>query len=77
MFVNMICYKKQSIIEVVSIKNLSEIQLLKIEKRNSLIKKLKNSEISIRLLVRLTGINFGIIRAIYNSTEEPSPRATA
>jgi REP element-mobilizing transposase RayT len=41
-----------------------EIQHFEKEKRNQIIKKLKNNGISIRQLERLTGVSFGVIRRI-------------
>ncbi len=47
-----------------NISNISEIQNFEKEKRNKLIKKLKNNGLSIRQIERLTGISFGVIRRI-------------
>jgi len=42
----------------------TEIQTFEKQKRNAVIKKLKNRGLSIRQISRLTGISFGVIRSI-------------
>ena len=42
----------------------TEIQTFEKQKRNAVIKKLKNRGLSIRQISRLTGISFGVIRGI-------------
>lgn len=52
------------IIEIAGIENTIQIQNFEKEKRNKLIKQIKNKGLSIRQIERLTGISFGVIRNI-------------
>lgn len=52
------------IIEVAGIENAMQIKSFEKEKRNKIIKQLKNRGLSIRQIERLTGISFGVIRNI-------------
>ena len=54
----------KKIIEVAGVENIIEIQNFEKEKRDKIIKELKNRGLSIRQIERLTGISFGVIRRI-------------
>ena len=51
-------------IEIAGIENTIQVQNFEKEKRNKIIKQLKNKGLSIRQIERLTGISFGVIRNI-------------
>ncbi len=50
--------------EAAGVGDLREMQNLEKEKRNKVIKQLKDGRLSIRQIERLTGISFGVIRGI-------------
>ncbi len=52
------------IIKVAGVKNTNQIQNFEKEKRDKMIRKLKDSGLSIRQIERLTGISFGVVRKI-------------
>lgn len=52
------------IIKVARVKNTRQVKNFEKEKRNKIIKELKNKGLSIRQIERLTGISFGIVRRI-------------
>ena len=55
---------KKVIIKISKCNNASEFQVLDIEERDKYIKALKEKDLSVRQISRLTGINFGIVRRI-------------
>ena len=52
------------IIKAARVENTTQVQNLEKEKRDNIIKELKNRGLSIRQIERLTGVSFGIIRRI-------------
>ncbi len=53
---------REEIFRICGCKNATEFQNLNIEKRNEVIRELKESGLSIRQISRLTGISFGVVR---------------
>ena len=50
--------------KIAKVKNPGEIQTFEKQKRDVVIKKLKEKGLSIRQIERLTGVSFGVIRAL-------------